>query len=134
MYTNSQRIFCSHVDKKSPGMAMLCFPPKSSPLFFSASSSPLFPTPSAVLRRSSVGFAVFSSHSNPRILKSTRRSRTGRLISPYDDEDDDKDDDEEEDEDESEEGEVSSSPSLHLHVWLSSKIVLGSHAIDQIAQ
>ncbi|CAL9186881.1 transcription termination factor MTERF9, chloroplastic-like isoform X1 [Musa acuminata AAA Group] len=105
MYTNSQRIFCSHVDKNSPEMAMLCFPPKSSPLFFSASSSPLLPSPSAGFRRSGVGFAVFSSHSNPRILKSTRRSRTGRLISPYDDEDDDKDDDEEEDEDESEERE-----------------------------
>ncbi|KAJ8492676.1 hypothetical protein OPV22_014397 [Ensete ventricosum] len=84
-------------------MAMLCFPPKSSPLFFSASSSSLLPSPSAGSRRFSVGFAVFSSHSNPRILKSTRRSRTGRLISPYDDEDDEKDDDEEEDEDESEE-------------------------------
>ncbi|RWV84299.1 hypothetical protein GW17_00053994 [Ensete ventricosum] len=118
MYTHSQRIFCSHLDKKSAEMAMLCFPPKSSPLFFSASSSSLLPSPSASSRRFSVGFAVFSSHSNPRILKSTRRSRTGRLISPYDDEDDEKDDDEEEDEDESEE-EVSSSPSLHLHDDLS---------------
>ncbi|RZR72427.1 hypothetical protein BHM03_00013385 [Ensete ventricosum] len=129
MYTNSQRIFCSHLDKKSAEMAMLCFPPKSSPLFFSASSSSLLPSPSAGSRRFSVGFAVFSSHSNPRILKSTRRSRTGRLISPYDDEDDEKDDDEEEDEDESEE-EVSSSPSLHLHVRLSSKVVLGTKKLS----
>ncbi|CAL9115870.1 unnamed protein product [Musa textilis] len=86
-------------------MAMLCFAPKPSPLFFSSSSSPLLPSPSAGFRRFSVGFAVFSSHSNPRILKSTRRSRTGRLITPYDDEDDEKGDDEEEDEDESEAGE-----------------------------
>lgn len=33
--------------------------------------------------------AVFSSHSSPRIIKSNRRSRHGRLPTPYDDEDED---------------------------------------------
>ncbi|XP_024976079.1 transcription termination factor MTERF9, chloroplastic [Cynara cardunculus var. scolymus] len=50
-------------------------------------------------RRTSGRFAVSSSHSNPKILKSNRRSRFGRRLSPYDSDneneaiDDDDDDD-----------------------------------------
>lgn len=47
-------------------------------------------------RRSSCrtsGFAVLSAHSNPRILKSNRRSRYGQVLSPYDTEDNADDED-----------------------------------------
>lgn len=39
-------------------------------------------------------FAVLSAHSNPRILKSNRRSRYGQVLSPYDTEDNAGDEDE----------------------------------------
>ncbi|WOK92396.1 hypothetical protein Cni_G01087 [Canna indica] len=76
-------------------MALLCFSPKCSP-FLSSSSSPLFPSPADASRRPGVGFAAFSSHSNPHILKSSRRSRTGRRMPPCEDEDDDDDEGEKE--------------------------------------
>lgn len=40
-------------------------------------------------RTSSCGFVVLSTHSNPKILKSNRRSRYGQPLSPYDDQEDD---------------------------------------------
>nr|CAD1837739.1 unnamed protein product [Ananas comosus var. bracteatus] len=84
-------------------MAMLCLHP--SPLFFSSpppSSSSSSSSPLYGLRRrlAVVGFAVFSSHSNPRFLKSGRRSRHGRRTPPYGD-------DAEEEEGESKEEEFS---------------------------
>lgn len=53
-------------------------------------------------RKTRTKFTVYSSHSNPKILKSNRRSRFGQRLSPYDsdnekeavhDYDDDDDDD-----------------------------------------
>lgn len=44
-------------------------------------------------RTSSCRFVVLSTHSNPKILKSNRRSPYGQALSPYDtDEEDDEDD------------------------------------------
>lgn len=40
-------------------------------------------------RTSSCRFVVLSTHSNPKILKSNRRSRYGQPLSPYDDQEDD---------------------------------------------
>ncbi|KAF6149595.1 hypothetical protein GIB67_011204 [Kingdonia uniflora] len=64
-------------------------------------------------RNISSSFAVLSAHSNPRILKSNRKSRYGQMLSPYStdddddsgDEDDDDDDDEEEEEEDEDEDE-----------------------------
>lgn len=39
---------------------------------------------------------LFSTHSNPKILKSNRRSRYGQALSPYDSDEDEEDDDEDE--------------------------------------
>lgn len=52
-------------------------------------------------RRSTSRFVALSTHSNPRILKSNRKSRYGQALSPYDSEEDEhegnEDDDSEED-------------------------------------
>lgn len=64
-------------------MALLCLHSNSARFF---SSSPLPSPPPNASRCAGVGFAVFSSHSNPRILKSNRRS--DRRTFPYDDDDD----------------------------------------------
>ncbi|GAU28386.1 hypothetical protein TSUD_257140 [Trifolium subterraneum] len=66
------------------------------PMFFVPTPSSNYPFASSFLRRSK--FTVLSSHSNPKILKTNRKSIYGKTISPYDsdeemDEDDDDDDD-----------------------------------------
>ncbi|XP_008800630.1 transcription termination factor MTERF9, chloroplastic isoform X1 [Phoenix dactylifera] len=71
-------------------MALLCLHSNPARFFFS-------PPPKAS-RRGGVGFAVFSSHSNPRILKSSRRSRSGRGTTPYDDDHDGGEEESEEEE------------------------------------
>ncbi|XP_072992960.1 transcription termination factor MTERF9, chloroplastic [Typha latifolia] len=65
----------------------------------------------SLCRSSFVRFAVFSSHSNQKLLKSNRRSRYGRRISPYDD--DDEDDDEEEEEEELSDDDLSDLEEYH---------------------
>ncbi|XP_042442560.1 transcription termination factor MTERF9, chloroplastic-like [Zingiber officinale] len=78
-------------------MAMICFPTRLSPFSSSSSSSStLFPSHSHPSRRAGVALVVFSSHSNPRILKSSRRSRTDRRTPSYDDEERVNEDSEEE--------------------------------------
>ncbi|KAG6473439.1 hypothetical protein ZIOFF_067355 [Zingiber officinale] len=67
-------------------MAMICFPTRLSPFSSSSSSSTRFPSRSHPSRRAGVALVVFSSHSNPCILKSSRRSRTERRTPSYDDE------------------------------------------------
>ncbi|XP_074583114.1 LOW QUALITY PROTEIN: transcription termination factor MTERF9, chloroplastic [Curcuma longa] len=76
-------------------MAMICFPTRLSPFSSSSSSSSRFPSRSHPSRRAGVALVVFSSHSNPRILKSSRRSRTGRRTPSYDDEEGENEDSEE---------------------------------------
>ncbi|XP_015902611.2 transcription termination factor MTERF9, chloroplastic [Ziziphus jujuba] len=50
-------------------------------------------------RTSSCRFVVLSTHSNPKIVKSNRRSRYGQALSPYDTDEEGEEDDEDEDED-----------------------------------
>ncbi|KAJ6843488.1 transcription termination factor MTERF9, chloroplastic [Iris pallida] len=61
-------------------------------------SSPLPPPTPHHVRRFSAGVGVFSSHSNPKILKSSRKSKQGRPTSFYDDDVDDEEQEEEEEE------------------------------------
>ncbi|KAF5183756.1 Mitochondrial transcription termination factor family protein [Thalictrum thalictroides] len=57
-------------------------------------------------------FVALSTHSNPRILKSNRKSRYGQLISPYDTDDDEEEDDKEEDEEDSDDDDLFSDDEL----------------------
>lgn len=88
-----------------PKMASLClYHLNYIPIFPSLFTSHLLPTHfhgDRVLRRRRRNrgggeFVAFSTHSNPRILKSNRRLPYGRLFSPYADEDEEEEDEEEE--------------------------------------
>ncbi|XP_045827323.1 transcription termination factor MTERF9, chloroplastic [Trifolium pratense] len=76
------------------------------PMLFVPTSSSNYHFASSFLRRTK--FIVLSSHSNPKILKTNRKSIYGKTLSPYDsdeenDEMDDEDDDEDEDDDDDDE-------------------------------
>lgn len=62
---------------------------------------------SAYSFRRQSNFAVLSAHSNPKILKTNRKSVYGRVFSPYDTDEDEEemdDEDEEEDDDDDDDG------------------------------